>query len=280
VTPPATVVVPTRDRPEPLARCLEALAAQTLPGLEIVVVDDGSTVPAVAPGATLVRLEGLGPPAARNAGVRVAGGEAILFTDDDCEPEPEWAERLVARIEAGADAAAGRSVPADPGDRLAVAAETIVAYVVERARNGDGTTTFGTGNSLGCRAEVVRAVPFDERFAVSGEDRDWCARVVAAGYRLVAAPDAVVRHRPRLTPGAFWRRQVLYGRGSSRFRRSSGAPAAEPPGFYAGLVRRGFEQGAAVGTLVVLAQVAVTTGVVADRLGAQRRARRSGAGSP
>jgi GT2 family glycosyltransferase len=280
VTPPATVVVPTRDRPEPLARCLEALAAQTLPGLEIVVVDDGSTVPAVAPEAVVVRLEGLGPPAARNAGVRVAGGEAILFTDDDCEPEPAWAARLVARLEAGADAAAGRSVAADPADRLAAAAETIVGYLAERERNGDGTTTFGQGNSLGCKAELVRAVPFDERFAVSGEDREWCARVVASGHRLVAAPEAVVRHRPRLTPWSFWRRQVLYGAGSSRFRRSSGAPAAERPGFYARLLRRGFEQGAVVGALVVLAQVAVATGVVADRVSARRRARRSGGESP
>ncbi|MQA75642.1 MAG: glycosyltransferase, partial [Solirubrobacterales bacterium] len=37
-----SVVVPTRDRPEALARCLAALAGQDVAGLEVIVVDDGS----------------------------------------------------------------------------------------------------------------------------------------------------------------------------------------------------------------------------------------------
>ena len=37
-----SIVVPTRDRPEALARCLGALASQDLDGIEVVVVDDGS----------------------------------------------------------------------------------------------------------------------------------------------------------------------------------------------------------------------------------------------
>jgi glycosyltransferase involved in cell wall biosynthesis len=277
VTPPATVVVPTRDRPESLARCLEALAAQTLAGLEVVVVDDGSVVPVIATGARVVRLEGRGAAAGRNAGVRASAGEAVLFTDDDCEPEPAWAELLVARLAAGADAAAGRTVPADPRDALAVAAETIAGYLAECARSADGSTAFAPSNNLACRAEVARAVPFDERFArQGGEDRDWCARLVGAGHRFVAAPEAVVRHRPRLTPSGYVRQQARYGGASSRYRRLNGAPPAERPGFYAGLLRRGFEHGAAVGSLVVVAQGAAVAGVLADRISALR-ARRTGA---
>jgi glycosyltransferase involved in cell wall biosynthesis len=216
---PATVVVPTRDRPDSLARCLEALAAQSLAGLEVVVVDDGSVVPVPAPpGARLVRLPGLGAAAARNAGARA-----------------------------------------------------------ERALDGEGTTTFAPSNNLACRADVARAVRFDESFVgAGGEDRDWCARVVAAGHRFVPVPGAVVRHRPPLTPSGYWRQQARYGAASSRFRRLSGAPVAEGPGFYVGLLRRGFERGAAVGSLVLLAQAAAAAGVLGDRISARRSAPHSG----
>ncbi|HEX5367766.1 MAG TPA: glycosyltransferase, partial [Acidimicrobiales bacterium] len=44
--PAVSVVVPTRDRPGPLAACLAALEAQTAPSYEVVVVDDGSLDPA------------------------------------------------------------------------------------------------------------------------------------------------------------------------------------------------------------------------------------------
>ncbi|MGH2951859.1 MAG: glycosyltransferase family 2 protein, partial [Solirubrobacterales bacterium] len=93
-----SVVVPTRDRPESLARCLRALAGQELGELEIVVVDDGSrdrgTVEAVVARtsrARVIRLPGRGPAAARNVGARAAEGRVVCFTDDDCEADPGWA---------------------------------------------------------------------------------------------------------------------------------------------------------------------------------------------
>ena len=98
----ATVVVPTRDRPAALRRCLAALAAQRNVTLDVVIVDDGSVaeaaVAAIAEGfgARLVRLEGVGPAAARNAGVAAASADRILLLDDDCVPQPGWAKTLVA----------------------------------------------------------------------------------------------------------------------------------------------------------------------------------------
>lgn len=282
-----TVVVPTRDRPEALGRCLAALTSQTCPGVEAVVVDDGSADAAAveraaaAGGARLVRLPGRGAAAARNAGVDAARGDVVCFTDDDCEPAPEWAARLVARIRAGAGAAAGRTVAADPHDRLAAAAETIAGHLAEHARAADGTTSFSATNNVACRLDVAQAVRFDESFpAAGGEDRDWCARLVAAGHRIEWTPDALVAHRPALTLAGFWRQQAAYGAGSSRFRRGSGAPAVERLPFYARLLRRGFEQGAAVGTLVVASQLAAATGVARDRVSAGGRAGRSSAAPP
>src|SRR5207247_6431862 len=88
-------------------RLLRDLAAQTIAGaLEIVVVDDGSTddTSAVARshGAVVIRHEvNQGLSAARNSGVLAASAPIVAFLDDDCRPEPDWAERLLAAYEDG-----------------------------------------------------------------------------------------------------------------------------------------------------------------------------------
>ena len=46
--PAVSVIVPTRDRPEALRRCLAALAGQRERDFEVIVVDDGGVEPAAA----------------------------------------------------------------------------------------------------------------------------------------------------------------------------------------------------------------------------------------
>jgi glycosyltransferase involved in cell wall biosynthesis len=271
--PLVSVVVPTRDRPASLSRCLAALAAQTvLDDLEVIVVDDGSTDPAAIVAVTrqhgfvrLIRLHHAGPAAARNAGARNGRGECLCFTDDDCEPAAGWAEALARAIEAGADAAAGRTLSADLGSAIAAAAE-IVAEAPELASSpSNGGLSFAPTNNLACRADVLTVVPFDERYrAAAGEDRDWCARLAAAGYVLRSAPDAELVHRPTETFRAFLRQQVRYGRGAYRFRTWGARRGLEPPIFYARLIRRGFGRGAAAGLLVCVAQIATAIGFISE----------------
>src|SRR5687767_10169141 len=95
----ASIVIPTRDRRESLARCVGALAGQqTSRSHEVIVVDDGSEPPLqprdLPPVAHLriVRREGSGPARARNAGIHAATAPVVLFTDDDTEPFPDWIE--------------------------------------------------------------------------------------------------------------------------------------------------------------------------------------------
>ena len=90
--PAASIVIPTRDRPCDLERCLAAIARDPIAGREVIVVDDDSrdrdAVALVASrmGAGLVTGGGAGPAAARNAGARAARAPIVCFTDDDCEP--------------------------------------------------------------------------------------------------------------------------------------------------------------------------------------------------
>jgi glycosyltransferase involved in cell wall biosynthesis len=254
-----SVIVPTRDRPAALEACLSSLDAQTMADrLEVVVVDDGSVagdtvaqVVARHPNARLVRRGGAGPAAARNVGARAARGEMLLFTDDDCVPEVDWAEELIAAIRAGAEAVAGRTL--NTGGALADASAVI-------SRAPASVEPFAPTNNLACTKNVFEAVPFDESYQqAAAEDREWCARLAATGHTLRSQPSARVRHRQRLTPSSFLQRQVRYGRGAYRFR-SSARRSLEPLPFYVRLVRHGFSRGFSVGVLVAIAQVATAYG--------------------
>src|SRR3954470_2369791 len=272
-------IVPTRDRPHALARCLDALDHQQgMDDLEVIVVDDGSVdaraveqVVAASTRARLLRCErSTGPAAARNRGARSADADVVLFTDDDCEPAPAWAAHMSAALDAGADAVAGITLNGRPGDALASASETILAYVQERARR-DGSTHFAATNNIAASGDVLADVAFDETYRY-GEDRDWCARIVAAGYSLKVEPSAVVVHSQNLSLATFVRQQFGYGRGAGRFRRRHAAfRRLEPPGFYGGLLGRGFEQGVARGVLVAVSQAATAVGFVYESLSREQR---------
>ncbi len=285
--PRVSVVVPTRDRPDRLAACLAALERQTAPGLEVVVVDDGSrdaaavaAAVAAAPRARLVRGGGRGPAAARNAGVRAARAPVVCFTDDDCEPVPGWAAALAARLAAGGDAAAGPTRNGRPASALAAAAQAVATHLAEATTDPEGRMRFAPTSNLACRAEVCAAVPFDESYPLAaGEDRDWCARLLASGATLVFEPAALVRHHQDLTPVGFWRQQVRYGRGAFRFRAGHGTLLRpEAPRFYAGLLRRGFAEGVRAGVLVCAAQVATAVGMLLEATGARRRGANAASG--
>ncbi|WP_144873047.1 glycosyltransferase family A protein [Microbacterium sp. 1.5R] len=89
-----TVVIPVKDDAPLLARCLRALAAQTVPPDEVVVVDnassDDSAAIALAAGARVVFCATPGIPAAASTGYDSAQGELILRLDADCVPAPTW----------------------------------------------------------------------------------------------------------------------------------------------------------------------------------------------
>ena len=265
-----SIVVPTRNRPAALERCLLALTAQRDVGhLEIIVVDDGSmdadgvsAVVASQPLARLVRAGGDGPAAARNAGAAAATGTYICFTDDDCEPEPDWTAKLVRSLEAGADVVGGATVNGRLGDPFVEASELIVRELQASTHRRLEGRVFIPSNNLACRRSVVLAHPFDERYsAPGGEDRAWCARVAAAGLTLTLEPSAVVAHRPTLDLRRFWQQHVRYGRGAYHFARSTpDRDWLEPAAFYIGLLRSGGRTGLRCLLLVLLSQVATTVG--------------------
>ena len=118
------VVIPTRNRPDLLGRCLESLACQTLPkGVsEILVCDDGSsedlatlvkTFCSSLPGIRLIKQQPKGPAAARNMGFRSSDADIFVCVDSDVVCADGFVENLVGALRRNPNwvAAEGQSYP-------------------------------------------------------------------------------------------------------------------------------------------------------------------------
>jgi glycosyltransferase involved in cell wall biosynthesis len=255
--PKVSVVVPTRERPELLKRCLAALEKQTIP-VEVVVVEDA---------------EGRGPAWARNEGVRRAQGEVVCFTDDDCAPAPGWAEALTAPILSGAArATAGRTLMGEGATAADHAWEAIVGYLQDQAAT-PGTTSpgFAATANLACTRRLLEQLPFDEFFpAAAGEDRDWADRAMRLEAAPMLVPGALVLHRSGMRIRDFLSQQYRYGRGAVGYRSLANRNFGKP-GFYIGLLHRGFAMGIRSGVLMCAAQVAALAGAITERRSSRPR---------
>ena len=104
--PQVGVVLPTRDRPATLGRAVASVLAQGFRDLELLVVDDASSVPAEHtlaavhdPRLRVLRTSvPLGPARARNLGLSAIGSPWIAFHDDDDEWLPGKLEAQVERV--------------------------------------------------------------------------------------------------------------------------------------------------------------------------------------
>ncbi len=204
-----TVVVPTRDRPERLRRCLAALEPQAN---DVIVVDDGSSPAAV--GAALRNRRSRGPAAARNQGWRASSAPFIAFTDDDCVPQTGWLAALVAAIStAPADVAGvgGRVLPLGDG---VISRYMTLHGILEPPPN---LSYLVTANCIFRRCALEAVGGFDEHLtAPGGEDPGLCFALRRAGYRFQLAPDAIVQHEYRESLRDFLKTFYRYGRGCRR----------------------------------------------------------------
>jgi len=188
-------VLPTRDRSDELARTLSGLGDLGLgPELaEVVVVDNASAEPAVAPArlacgapVTLLRRETNEGAAARNAGVEACAPhrEWVVMLDDDSCPLPDaigvtpFAERLRAR----------------PADVLAVTADIHLDRARGRERGGLPEVFIGCGVAIR-RSAFLDAGGYDPAFGYYAEEYDLAAKLLAAGGRVEFDPAWRVEHR-------------------------------------------------------------------------------------
>lgn len=220
-----TVAIATRDRPDSLLRCLDAVLAGVALPSEILVVDQSAddatrrlveerAQSAPVPVRHIAQTEA-GLSRSRNAALKAATQDVLAVTDDDCVPDSRWVEVLARELAADPSihAVTGRVLPL--GDEIpgtfAVSSRT---SVVRRDFEGNVLPWMvGTGGNFAARREwLTRIGGYDVRVGTgsagrSGEDIDLLYRLLRAGARIRYDPDAVVYHE----------RQSLAKRVRSRF---------------------------------------------------------------
>jgi mycofactocin system glycosyltransferase len=281
----ATVIVPVRDRPAVLDRCLQGLGRRH----PVVVVDDASSDPAAVAavahrhGATVLRRDtNGGPGAARNTGLAAVRSEIVVFVDSDCEPAGDWVEELAAHLADPLVAAAAPRIVAAPGD------EPSVRYARSRGALdlGPRPASVSPGTRVayvptaalvarrGALVAVARGHDVFDPALRHGEDVDLVWRLHEAGFRVRYDPAVSVAHAEPRTWRALLARRFRYG--------TSAAPlSGRHPGALAPLLLEPWT-GAAVAALLlrrpVVAAVALG-GALADERAARRGAGLARAGA-
>ena len=224
---PVSVVIPTRDHPALLERCLRALIAEKFPqDAEVVVVDNGSSDPRVA---QLLQRTGLrvtlnvvsmpGPfnfPALCNAGVAAARGRVVVLLNNDTEVGSGWLAELASLAAYDGIGAVGPLLLYPDGmvqsagvllgvNRTATSAlagfdaddPVVRAWCTSRRRV---SAVLGACLAVS-RERYVHAGGMDESFGVSHNELDFCLRLEADGLANVFTPFARVVHEEGGTRG-------------------------------------------------------------------------------
>jgi glycosyltransferase involved in cell wall biosynthesis len=205
--PQVSVIVPVRNAGRGVEELISKLRLQTLPTsrFEVIVADDGSvdgcatSLDADGQWLRVLALPARTSYAARNAAAATARAPILAFCDADCRPERGWLEHGIDALNE-TEIAAGR-VKFMPTRRpttwtlLDVDAHLNQEHAVRRG-------VAATAN-LFVRSTLFTALGGFDGSLRSNGDYEFVARAVAAGARLVYAPNAVVWHPPRNSMRAF-----------------------------------------------------------------------------
>jgi GT2 family glycosyltransferase len=235
--PPVTcsVVVCTHGRPDDLRELLASFVQLDPRPLELIVVDNAPgdrpcRDVVEAAGARYVREDRRGLDNARNAGIRAACGDVVVFTDDDCIVPPGWLRDVPGLF-------ANPAVAAVTGPAFPLLLDTPSRVRMERragmSRGVDPIAfdwlgffvlfagAVGVGANMAFRRDVLLELgdePFPPELDVgtateSGGDTYVLSRILAFGRRVLYEPGLYIHHKHRSEPDPLLRAMHGYGVG-------------------------------------------------------------------
>jgi glycosyltransferase involved in cell wall biosynthesis len=219
-----SLIIVTRNRCEQLARCLQSVTRITFERpWELIIVDSSTddTASAVqeftktAPVPVRYLFEpkpGIGN--ARNAGLRIARGDIVAFTDDDCYPASDFLSLVwLAFEDSSIGYISGRIMLHDPDDYPLTINESTVP------RTFPAKSFIRAGEVMGANMAFRRKVLLDVGGFdpyVAAEDVDVAGRASASGWEGRYRPEVVVSHhhgRKESDLPALWKLYAV-GRGA------------------------------------------------------------------
>jgi glycosyltransferase involved in cell wall biosynthesis len=204
-----SLIICTRNRCQQLARCLKAVHAISFERpWELIIVDNGSTdetaevlrrFVATAPVPTRCVFEpkaGLGN--AHNAGLRIAQGGILAFTDDDCYPARDFLACVWSAFEdPSIGYITGRILLHDPADNPITIRESTIPLAFP-GRSYIAVGAVAGANMAFRRGVLVDIGGFDPLFGpgalFNAEELDAAGRVSAKGWKGQYCPAVTVRH--------------------------------------------------------------------------------------
>ena len=220
--PTFSIIVPVYNRPDEVADLLDSLIRQTDKDFEIILVEDGSTVPCreqAERAAGKLRLkyffkENEGRSIARNYGIDRADGDFFVFVDSDCILPPDYVEQL------------RHSLAETPTDCFGGPDAAHDSFTdTQKAINFSMTSFLTTGGIRGGKVQLEKFVPrtfnmgfsravyektggFREMFS---EDIDMSTRIRLAGFGIALFRNVRVFHKRRVDLKKFWRQVHVFG---------------------------------------------------------------------
>ena len=208
-----SVIIPTLNEEKTIGLALEALSRQTIPPLELIVVDNGSQdetkgvvesfierTPIL--NAILLIEPKKGPSAARNTGIRKARGEILAFLDADAVPNDDWIECLLTLFDPSFSGVGGPCLGFLPGhfmERYFTAVQKSNYRAHELSQEMDLRMNFLLGGNCAFRREALLEMGgFDETLTTS-EDMELCQRLLSRRKRLYFDPSLAIRHASDLS---------------------------------------------------------------------------------
>jgi O-antigen biosynthesis protein len=215
--PPVSIIIPTKDAPEMLERCLRSISTNTsYPELEVILLDNNTTDPRALelmqqfPTRRLTIPDPFNFSRANNRGAASAKGDFLVFLNNDTEIlAADWLQHLLYYAEQPDIGAAGALLLYQDQTVQHAGVALGMRGTADHVMRGFANGGDGYAGSLTCAREVsaltaaclmIRKTLFDEiggfneHFFTAYQDVDLCLRLRARGLRLIYTPQAVAVH--------------------------------------------------------------------------------------
>lgn len=220
-----SIVIPVYNRPDEVAELLESLSKQTDKGFEVLVIEDGSSVPCEEICKQYEKQLDLhyyfkpnsGRSETRNYGIARATGDWFIIYDSDVIVPPQYIATVRAEL------AKQPEVDCYGGPDAADSSFSDV----QKAINYSMTSIMTTGGIRGATKNKAKFSPRSFNMGISrkcfetvggyknmiGEDIDLSIRIQQAGFKTTLISEAYVYHKRRVDLKKFFRQVNTFGKG-------------------------------------------------------------------
>ena len=217
-----SIIIPTYERPHSIEKTLLSISdlKQEQEPIQVVVVNDASRVPYDTVIEKYKKRLDLkytiqkhqGPARARNRGAELATGQYLVFIDDDCTFSPSWFQSVRNAVKPDR-VVGGKTVNNLDENIFAVSSQVLIDYLYSYYNKEHQSSLFLTSNNMIVPRVIFNAIHgFDTTFIdAAAEDRDFCDRLLKAGYKIVYHPEILIHHFHKMNFRHYLHQHFKYG---------------------------------------------------------------------